>query len=79
MRRAGERANAAPEQKGQKVGVLRFASLDVKQLVGVERLDVGVMKAMGLVSSMNRPHDLASTGENHGQRDCAMRVSDSNR
>ncbi len=40
MRRALGRANAALEQKGQKVGALRFASLDVKQLVGVARFDV---------------------------------------
>jgi len=33
MRRAIGRANAALEQKGQKVGALRFATLDVKQLV----------------------------------------------
>jgi hypothetical protein len=38
MRRAMGRANAALEQKGQKVGALRFASLDVNQLVGVEQL-----------------------------------------
>lgn len=40
MRRAMGRASAALEQKGQKVGVLRFANLDVKQLVGVSRMDV---------------------------------------
>ena len=40
MRRAVGRANAALEQKGQKVGALRFANLDVKQLVGVSRMDV---------------------------------------
>jgi len=39
MRRALGRANAALEQKGQKVGALRFASVDVKQLVGVARFD----------------------------------------
>jgi uncharacterized protein YggE len=38
MRRAVGRANAALEQKGQKVGALRFASLDVKQLVGVAQI-----------------------------------------
>jgi len=38
MKRAIGRANAALEQKGQKVGALRFASLDVKQLVGVEQI-----------------------------------------
>lgn len=40
MRRAVGRAQAALEQKGQKVGVLRFANLDVKQLAGVSRMDV---------------------------------------
>ena len=40
MRRAVGRANAALEQKGQKIGALRFANLDVKQIVGVARLDV---------------------------------------
>ncbi|MGB7622232.1 MAG: SIMPL domain-containing protein [Terriglobia bacterium] len=39
MRRAIGRASAALEQKGQKVGTLRFANLDVKQLVGVSRID----------------------------------------
>src|SRR5260370_37896723 len=40
MRRALGRAQAALEQKGQKVGALRFANLDVKQLAGVSRMDV---------------------------------------
>ena len=40
MRRAVGRAQAALEQKGQKVGPLRFANLDVKQLAGVSRMDV---------------------------------------
>ena len=39
MQRAIGRANAALEQKGQKVGVLRYASLDVTQLMGVARLE----------------------------------------
>lgn len=39
MKRAVGRATAALEQKGQKVGALRFANLDVKQLVGVARLE----------------------------------------
>jgi uncharacterized protein YggE len=38
MRRAVGRANAALEQKGQKVGTLRFASLDVNQLIGVSQI-----------------------------------------
>lgn len=40
MHRAVGRATAALEQKGQKVGALRFANLDVKQLAGVSRMDV---------------------------------------
>src|SRR5437899_12946109 len=40
MRRAVGRATAALEQKGQKVGALRFANLDVKQVVGMSRMDV---------------------------------------
>ncbi|HEY2459274.1 MAG TPA: SIMPL domain-containing protein [Candidatus Acidoferrum sp.] len=39
MRRAVGRAGAALGQKGQKVGALRFANLDVKQLVGVSSMD----------------------------------------
>jgi uncharacterized protein YggE len=38
MRNAVGRAGAALEQKGQKVGALRYASLDVRQLMGVARL-----------------------------------------
>jgi uncharacterized protein YggE len=36
MRRATGRANAALEQKGQKVGALRFATVDVSQVRGIE-------------------------------------------
>lgn len=38
MRRAMGRASIALEQKGQKLGALRYMSLDVKQLVGVAEL-----------------------------------------
>jgi uncharacterized protein YggE len=38
MRRAIGRASVALEQKGQKLGTLRYMSLDVKQLVGVAQL-----------------------------------------
>ena len=38
MRRAIGRASIALEQKGQKLGTLRYMSLDVKQLVGVAQL-----------------------------------------
>ncbi|MBZ5539626.1 MAG: SIMPL domain-containing protein [Acidobacteriia bacterium] len=43
MKRAIGRASAALEQKGQKVGALRFANLDVKQIVGVSRMDAYTM------------------------------------
>jgi hypothetical protein len=43
MQRAVGRANAALEQKGQKVGALRYASLDVRQLMGVARLESAQM------------------------------------
>ena len=39
MKRAVGRATAALDEKGQKVGGLRFANLDVKQIVGVSRMD----------------------------------------
>jgi uncharacterized protein YggE len=39
MRHAVGRATVAMEQKGQKLGTLRYMSLDVKQLVGVSRLE----------------------------------------
>src|SRR5258708_14244915 len=38
MRRAVGRASIALEQKGQKLGALRYMSLDVKQLIGVAEL-----------------------------------------
>jgi uncharacterized protein len=40
MRSAMGRATAVLEQKGQKIGTLRFANLDVKQLAGVASMDV---------------------------------------
>jgi uncharacterized protein YggE len=60
MKRAIGRANAALEQKGQKVGALRFASLDVRQLIGiapieVAALDQSVEVSGGLFSRAKRP------------------------
>jgi uncharacterized protein len=40
MKRAVGRATAALDQKGQKVGTLRFATIDVKQIVGVRRVEM---------------------------------------
>jgi uncharacterized protein len=48
MRRAIGRANAALEQKGQKVGALGFANLDVKQLVQVQDLPLNDRNVMSL-------------------------------
>ena len=45
MRRAVGRASAALEPKGQKVGVLRFANLDVKQLVNLSNMNVSPVTA----------------------------------
>ena len=39
MRSAVGRATAALAQSGQKLGAVRYANLDVKQLVGVTRLE----------------------------------------
>ncbi len=39
MQRAMGRANAALSEKGQKAGALRYASLDVRNLVGVAQLE----------------------------------------
>jgi len=50
MRRAVGRAQAALEPKGQKVGSLRFANLDVKQMVGVSRMDVYQMAEYSTVT-----------------------------
>jgi len=40
MRRAVGRASAALEPRGQKVGVLRFANLDVQQLINLPNMNV---------------------------------------
>jgi uncharacterized protein len=47
MKRAIGRASAALEQKGQRVGALRFANLDVKQLAGVSNMDVYTLQRLG--------------------------------
>lgn len=40
MKHAIGRASAALESKGQKVGSLRFANVDVRQLAGISAMDV---------------------------------------
>jgi uncharacterized protein YggE len=50
MKRAVGRAGAALEQKGQKVGALRFANLDVKQLSGVSEMNVYALRQFGTMA-----------------------------
>lgn len=51
MRRAIGRASIALEQKGQKLGGLRYMSLDVKQLYGVATLDLYSNQAAEVATS----------------------------
>jgi uncharacterized protein YggE len=51
MRRAIGRASIALEQKGQKLGALRYMSLDVKQLLGVAQLQSIPMYAAQMVET----------------------------
>jgi uncharacterized protein len=52
MRRAVGRANAALEPKGQKVGVLRFANLDVKQLINLSNINVYPVTAYAMTEAV---------------------------
>src|SRR5271168_626012 len=54
MKRAIGRANAALGEKGQQVGALRFANLDVRQLVGVARLEMGALSQTVEVSGWSK-------------------------
>jgi uncharacterized protein YggE len=47
MKRAVGRATAALEQKGQKIGALRFANPDVKQLAGVAEMNLYALRTLG--------------------------------
>jgi len=47
MKRAVGRATAALEQKGQNIGALRFANLDVKQLAGVAEMNLYALRTLG--------------------------------
>jgi uncharacterized protein YggE len=53
MRRAVGRASIALEQKGQKLGALRYMSLDVKQLVGVAEMQSLPMFSAQQVMDLN--------------------------
>ncbi len=54
MRRAIGRASIALEQKGQKLGTLRYMSLDVKQLVGVAQLETSELYSTEELSSLDK-------------------------
>jgi uncharacterized protein YggE len=66
MRRALGRAQAALEQKGQKVGALRFANLDVKQLAGVSRMDVYQMAQFR--AAMTQTVEVSAGGAGYAQK-----------
>jgi hypothetical protein len=88
MKRAIGRAHAALEQKGQKVGALRFASLDVRQIIGIARIQVtAIDREPGGFKRFVRPGEagraIASApscctpGKHYCQRDRSVRFSDS--
>ena len=52
MKRAIGRAGAALEQKGQKVGALRFANVDVKTLTGVSEMNVYALRQFGMAQTI---------------------------
>ena len=66
MKRAVGRAGAALEQKGQKVGALRFANLDVKTLTGVSAMDVYALRG---VTSMLQTVEVDAASSNAPRRD----------
>ncbi|HJZ65651.1 MAG TPA: SIMPL domain-containing protein [Candidatus Acidoferrum sp.] len=62
MKRALGRASAALEQKGQKVGALRFANLDVKQLTGVSSMDVHALRSYSTSFAMTETATVSGSG-----------------
>jgi uncharacterized protein YggE len=46
MHNATGRADAALQQKGQRLGALRYANLDVKQLIGIARMETFALEAV---------------------------------
>jgi uncharacterized protein len=57
MRHAIGRAGIALEQKGQKLGALRYMSVDVKQLAGVAQLQPGIaMEAVEVSGTLGRSY-----------------------
>jgi uncharacterized protein len=57
MRRAIGRASVALEQKGQKLGALRYMSLDVQQSVGVEQLQTLPVNSLEMLQVTSEKRD----------------------
>ncbi|MGB7844811.1 MAG: SIMPL domain-containing protein, partial [Candidatus Acidiferrum sp.] len=53
MKHALGRATAALESKGQKVGGLRFANIDVKQLTGLQEMNVYAMQRYAVTETVD--------------------------
>jgi uncharacterized protein YggE len=68
MKRALGRAGAALEQKGQRVGALRFANLDVRQLSGVSEMDVYARRQH---SAMAQTVEVDSTARGRSRKESA--------
>jgi uncharacterized protein YggE len=79
MKHALGRATAALESKGQKVGGLRFANIDVKQLTGLQEMNVYAMQRLGATqeSAGSSATTDSASAENRRQRHRPVRVSDS--
>jgi uncharacterized protein YggE len=60
MRRAVGRATVALEQKKQKLGTLRYATLDVRQLVGVARMEAMQVMASETALTVGRAKAVSS-------------------
>lgn len=55
MQRAVGRASAALAQNGQKTGAVRYASLDVRQLMGVARLETSMTTVTAMAQGAGAP------------------------
>jgi uncharacterized protein len=63
MKRAVGRATAALDQKGQKVGSLRFANLDVQQIVGVSPMQVASLTLLEVTAGAADSRTKAATSQ----------------
>jgi uncharacterized protein YggE len=83
MRRAVGRADAALEERGQKIGALRYMNVDVQQLGGVasiqfDRLGQFDHLHKGMADkALPPPPPTATPEKNHGNCHCTVRISNS--